>query len=54
MLIAQGVAAFSIWTGLLVEGADDVDGMEVGPAVPVAEIAKEVYKALELMPSLQN
>jgi len=54
MLIAQGVAAFSIWTGLLVEGTDDVDGMEVGPAVPVAEIAKEVYKALELMPSLQN
>lgn len=54
MLIAQGVAAFSIWTGLLVEGADDVDGMEVGPAVPVAEIAKEVYKALELMPGLQN
>ena len=53
MLIAQGVAAFSIWTGLLIEGTDDVEGIEVGPAVPVVEIAREVYKALEFMPDCQ-
>ena len=54
MLIAQGLAAFSLWTGLDVSASNDyddvVDDVEVGPAVPVAEIAREVYKALEDMP----
>lgn len=52
MLIAQGLAAFSLWTGLDVTTSndDDDDDVEVGPAVPVAEIAREVYKALEDMP----
>jgi shikimate 5-dehydrogenase len=62
MLIAQGVAAFAVWTGLAsragggwserIGAGAEQDVLEAGAGVPVAEMARAVYEALEREPGM--